>query len=79
MALLYVRRLTDATKGVDLIASDNDDGFSDLETAPAGKLAAKPIVALSPYEGQDLDINGRDGLDVLDRLDELQGASAQRA
>ncbi len=48
----------------------------DLETAPAAKPAAKPIFTPPPYEGQDLDINGRDGLDVLDRLDELQGALA---
>ncbi len=48
----------------------------DLKTTPAAKPATKPIVTPSPYEGQDLDINGRNGLDVLDRLDELQRASA---
>ncbi len=51
-------------------------GLLDLETALAAKLATKPIVAPPPYDGQDLDIDGRDGLDVLDRLDELHGASA---
>jgi hypothetical protein len=44
---------------------------------PAAKLATKPIVALPPYKGQDLDIDGCDGLDVLNRLDELQGALAR--
>jgi hypothetical protein len=50
--------------------------LSDLETAPAAKPAAKPIVAPPTYKGQDLDIDGRNGLDVLDRLDKLHGASA---
>ncbi len=54
-------------------------GLLDLKTAPAAKPAAKPFIAPPPYEGQDLDIDGRDGLDLLDRLDELQGASARRA
>ena len=51
--------------------------LSDLQTAPAAKPAAKPIVAPPPYERQDLDIDGCDGLDVLNRLDELQGALAR--
>jgi hypothetical protein len=50
--------------------------LSDLQTAPAAKPAAKPIVAPPPYERQDLDIDRRNGLDMLDRLDKLQGASA---
>jgi hypothetical protein len=50
-------------------------GLLDLKTAQAAKLAAKPIVAPPPYKGQDLNIDGHDGLDVLDRLNELQGAS----
>ncbi len=52
-------------------------GFLDLETALAAKLAAKLIVAPPPYEGQDLDIDGRDRLDMLNRLNKLQGALAQ--
>jgi hypothetical protein len=54
-------------------------GLLDLKTTPAAKLVAKPIVAPPPYEEQDLDIDGCNRLDVLDRLDKLQGASAQRA
>jgi hypothetical protein len=53
---------------VDLIALGNDDG-----TTPAAKLAAKPIIVPPPYERQDLDINGCDGLNRLDRRKELQG------
>jgi hypothetical protein len=51
-------------------------GLLNLETAPAAKPAAKPVVAPPPYERQDLDINGRNGLDMLNRLGELQGVSA---
>ncbi len=72
-------RPTDATKAADLIASDDYNGLSDLETALATKLAAKPIVAPPPYKGQDLDIDGCDGLDRLDRFDKLPGFLAQRA
>jgi hypothetical protein len=63
-------------KGADLITYDVNDNLLDLETVPAAKLATKSIIATPPYEGQDLNINWRDGLDVLDRLDELQGALA---
>ena len=48
----------------------------DLETTPATKPAAKPIIAPPPYEGQDLNIDRRNGLDMLDRLGKLQGASS---
>jgi hypothetical protein len=48
----------------------------DIETALAAKPAAKPIVVPPPYEGQDLNIDGRNGLDILDRLGKFQGASA---
>ncbi len=48
----------------------------DFKTAPATKPAAKPIVVPPPYEGQDLDIDGHDGLDVLEKLDKLQGVLA---
>jgi hypothetical protein len=58
---------------VDLIASDNNNGLSNLKTAPAAKPAAKPIIAPPPYKRQDLDINGHDGLNGLNRLKELQG------
>jgi hypothetical protein len=54
----------------------NDDSLSDLKTALTTKPAAKPIVAPPRYEGQDLDIDGRDRLNRLDRLDKLQGALA---
>jgi hypothetical protein len=73
---LNVRRPADAAKVADLILSDNDDGLLDLKTAPASKPTAKPIVAPPPYEIQDPDIDGRNGLNGLDRLDELQGALA---
>ncbi len=43
------------------------------------KTGRRPILALPLYEGQDLNIDGRDGLDVLNRLNELQGALTQRA
>jgi hypothetical protein len=75
MAPLKVRRPADAAKAVDLIPSDDKVGLSDLQTAPATKPTAKPIVAPPPYEGQDPDIdghNGLDGLDGLDRLNDLQ-------
>ncbi len=62
----------------DLIVSDNDDGLSDLKTAPAAKLAAKPIVAPPPYKKQDFDVNGHNGLDGLNRLEELQGLRLDR-
>jgi hypothetical protein len=71
-APLKVRRPADMGKASDLIMSDDDDGLLDLETAPATKPTAKPIVAPPPYEGQDPDIDGRNGLNELDRLNELQ-------
>jgi hypothetical protein len=75
-APLNVRRLADAGKAADLIPSDNNNGLSDLKTAPAAKPTAKPIVMPLPYEGQDPDIDGRNRLDGLHRLNELQGGSA---
>jgi hypothetical protein len=77
-APLKVRRPADTAKAADLIPSDDDDGLLDLKTMPAANPTAKPIVAPPPYEEQDLDINGRDALNALDRLNELQD-SAQRA
>jgi hypothetical protein len=71
-APLKVRRPADVGKAADLIMSTNDDDLLDLETAPATKPTAKPIVTLPPYEEQDPDIDGRNGLDGLDRLNELQ-------
>jgi hypothetical protein len=79
MAPLNIRRLMDTTKTTDLIMSDDNNGLLDLETALAAKLAAKPSVALPSYEGQDLDIDGRDGLNRLNRCNKLQGALAQWA
>jgi hypothetical protein len=76
MASLNIRRPADAVKVGDLILSDNNDGLSDLNTAPSAKPTAKPIIALPPYEGQELDIDKRNGLDGLNRLDELQGSLA---
>jgi hypothetical protein len=74
-APLRVRRPADAAKAADLIPSDDDGGLLDLKTAPATKPTAKPMVALPPYEGQDLDINGHNGLDGPDRLNELQDSA----
>jgi hypothetical protein len=48
----------------------------DLKTALAAKPATKPIIAPPPYEGQDLNIDRRDGLDMLNRLNKLKGALA---
>ncbi len=76
MAPLNVRRPADMAKAADLILSDNDDGLSDLKTAPADKQTAKPIVAPPPYKGQDPDIHGRNGLNGINGLDELQGGLA---
>jgi hypothetical protein len=76
MAPLNVRRPVDMEKAADLIPSDKNNGLLDLETALAAKPTAKPIVAPPPYEGQDLDINRRNSLDGLNRLNNLQGALA---
>ncbi len=73
MAPLIGRMLADVAKAADLIPLDDNDGLSDLETAPAAKPTAKPIVAPPPYKGQDPDINGRNNPNELNRLDELQG------
>jgi hypothetical protein len=78
MAPLNVRRPADATKVEDLIPSGNEDGLLDLKTTPATKPTSKPIIALPPYDGQDLEIDKCNGLDGLNRLNELQGASAQQ-
>ncbi len=51
-------------------------GLLDLKTAPATKPTAKPIIAPPPYEEHDLNIDRLNGLDVLDRLNKLQGALA---
>ncbi len=48
----------------------------DLKTVPATKPTAKPIIAPPPYKGQDPNIDGHNRLGGLDRLNELQGASA---
>jgi hypothetical protein len=77
MATLNVRRLMNTTKAADLIVSDNNNRLSDLETAPAAKPAAKPIIVPPPYEEQDLNIDGHGGLNWLNRLDKLHGALAQ--
>ncbi len=63
----------------DLIPSDNNNGLLDLKTVQAAKPTTKPIIVPPPYEGQDPNIDGRNGLDELDRLKELQGALAQQA
>ncbi len=74
-APLKVRRPADAAKAADLIPSDNDDGLLDLKTVPAAKPTTKPIVEPPPYEGQDLDIDGCNGLGGLDRLNKLQDSA----
>jgi hypothetical protein len=76
MAPPNVWRPMDAMKVADLIMSDNDGSLLDLKTTPATKPTAKPIIMLPPYEAQDPDIDGCNGLDRLNRLDKLQGASA---
>jgi hypothetical protein len=79
LAPFNVKRAVDATKMVDLILSDDNDGLTNLKTTPAAKPAAKPIVMLPPYKGKDLDIDRLDGLNELDGLDKLQGSSTQQA
>jgi hypothetical protein len=71
---LKVRRPANAAKVVDLIPSDNDDGLLDLKTTPvpAAKPTSQPLIVPPPYKGQDLDIDGRNRLDGLDRLNKLQ-------
>jgi hypothetical protein len=51
------------------------DGW-DVATALATKPTSRLIVALPPYKGQDPDIDRRNKLDGLDRLDKLPGGSA---
>jgi hypothetical protein len=75
VAPLKVRRPADAPKAADLIPSDDNDGLSDLVTVPAAKPTAESIVTPPPYEGQDLDINGCNGIDGFDRLNELQDSA----
>jgi hypothetical protein len=71
MAPLNITRLADAAKAADLIPSDNNNSLLDLEITPAAKPTTKPIVVPPLYKRQDLDIDRRNRLNRLHRLDEL--------